>query len=892
MSTILRYNVNGPNVTRRGSALLASVSILTVLGVLIIVLLQGVVDSTKMTQRTVGDTRAETVSTSAIALGADFLWSGFERHIEDQGLEPQPWVFHDYLETLGIVDESAVAEPVGVDLLPMVNLPNSDLGADLDGVLVESLRVVRADEWNSTRLTFEVSAAVVAGRDVDSSRTQRSSYGAVYMVEPPNFDGLNFALLANNVNCILCHTTIDDAERFFNTDPNVYGEFDRVRVGSLESLQIRSDPESVLAGTLYLGGRAVLEDGSAISDWGALSLQSHALDGSGHQLQNAWGEPTLGPLVPADSDDPDPLENLYTNYLGAEEQVDGDLPTEFPSPFPDDGGFDYINGVATPELGGNRIVDQNEFQATVAGFSGTVAGGTIGLLDPSAVVANQSDLDTFLDGNTTNLGGVQSGNVYLHGTEDNPILLNGDVAIDGDLILSGYVKGEGTLMVSGNVFVPSDVQYLDANDSVGDRVFGTGADGSSNSLALGIGNNVVIGDPTHPSFGSGNRADGTPATDFNFILEELAIFNRGEWMKTQPTLPGETTIELVGYDEVEREVYDYLITEEQVEVEVREWVGTGVFRDVPIFERQVVGSREVPVFERRQNGTRSRPIYETIHHPADPPEPYGSPWSERVLVGHEEVPTYEDVQVGTTTEPIYDDVQIGTTSEEIRERIVTGTRLETVENRSRIEPPTIVIDQVPIYEPVTPEHVNALYAGPEFIPRYYNLDDGTPVPIFNKEGYYDPVAELWISEERAGGWDEHKLTLADPTDPSDPVLYGGGGQPEAVVSTVSPTSGWMSLELLSELMQRELGSRDDTRDIEIDATVYSANAILGVVPARNQPGVNGKLNVNGSLVAADVGLLAPKGTRVLYDRRGRDQLRIPDTSQLFMRQALWMPAAR
>ena len=508
------------------------------------------------------------------------------------------------------------------------------------------------------------------------------------------------------------------------------------------------------------------------------------------------------------------------------------------------------------------------------------------------MVSSSSELDSLLAGNATNVSGVQAGNVYLHGTEDNPIQLNGEVAIDGDLVLSGHVKGSGTLLVSGNVFIPSDVQYLDASDGAGDRIFGTGADGSSNALAIGIGKNAIIGDPTHPSFGSGNRADGTPGTDFNFILDELAIFNRSEWMKTQPTLPGETTVEIVGYDQVEREVYDYITTEEQVEVDVMGWVGTGNFREVPVYERQVIGREDVPVFERQQTGTRSVPIRETIHHPADPPEPYGSPWTERVITGYRDEPVYEDVQVGISNEPIYDDVQVGTNLEEIRERVVVDTRLETVVTQTPIEPPMIVIDEVPIYEPVTPEHVNPFYAGADFIPRYYGFDDGAPVPVFNKEGHFDPDAGLWISEERAGGWDEDKLTLADPQDPNDPLLYGGGGQPEAVVSTLNPSGGWMSLELLSELMQRELGSRDDGEAIEIDATIYSANAVLGVVPARNQPGVNGELHVNGSLVSADIGLLAPNGTRVLYDRRGRGLLRIPDTSQLLMRQSLWMPVAR
>ena len=60
---------------------------------------------------------------------------------------------------------------------------------------------------------------------------------------------LDYALLANNVNCILCHATIDDAARVFNKDPSKFGTFDRVKVGALESLMLRGSSTTTIAGT-------------------------------------------------------------------------------------------------------------------------------------------------------------------------------------------------------------------------------------------------------------------------------------------------------------------------------------------------------------------------------------------------------------------------------------------------------------------------------------------------------------------------------------------------------------------------------------------------------------------------------------------------------------------
>ena len=61
---------------------------------------------------------------------------------------------------------------------------------------------------------------------------------------------------------------------------------------------------------------------------------------------------------------------------------------------------------------------------------------------------------------------------------------------------------------------------------------------------------------------------------------------------------------------------------------------------------------------------------------------------------------------------------------------------------------------------------------------------------------------------------------------------------------------------------------------EIDATIYSNNSIFGVVPSRNSVGTNGELVVNGGIVAADIGLLAPAGFKLRYDKRGGELIDI------------------
>ena len=142
--------------------------------------------------------------------------------------------------------------------------------------------------------------------------------------------------------------------------------------------------------------------------------------------------------------------------------VDGYLPASFPAPIPDDGGIDPDTGEPVPGAADNKVVDPSEFTAATYGLLGSLSGGNIYVAESGDTVTTPADVIKVQTlGNESSLQSSTTGNVVLTGTESDPILLNGDIAIDGDVIIQGYVKGEGSLIVSGNVYVPSDVVYLD-----------------------------------------------------------------------------------------------------------------------------------------------------------------------------------------------------------------------------------------------------------------------------------------------------------------------------------------------------------------------------------------------------------------------------------------------
>ncbi|MEZ6020173.1 MAG: hypothetical protein R3F17_08745 [Planctomycetota bacterium] len=663
----------------------------------------------------------------------------------------------------------------------------------------------------------------------------------VYEIGAGDWEGTEFALLANNVNCLLCHTNVDNAQRYYNNDANKMGTFDRVRLGSIETFHVRSKPDSRIAGTIYLGGDAVQADGSRLDNWHSLSLQSAEFTEEGKLVEDAWGKLRYNALDPASALNPDPMENLYLDYLagGDEAQIDGVLPSSFPSPFPDNGGIDPLTKLPTPEFGGNRKVDSNEFLAATAGTGGAVSGGSVSVMkkDWTGRITNDDRLHTMLAGNATSLSGQTDGNVYLNGTKDNPLILNGDVAIDGDLIISGYVKGVGSLRVSGNVYIPSDLQYMDGATSAGGRTFGTGADGSSNTLAIASGGNVVIGDYYRPSWGKGNDTNGWGSGSFSFLMEEAATFNRMEWMKTQPTLPGESV---------------YVKTGENV------W-----YEDVAVKVKETYWE-EQNVYEWQKTGNQiQKTAYKWITVNNGMAEPYYSEWQEKVVDYYYWVD--EEVKVLVSTK-----------------QVKKNRWVETGEYTQKEH-----VDE--IWEWQTPQYDNPYFQGANYVPRYYAFAEGTYAPIPNKQGHFDPDSSLWIADEIVGGWNSSKLNLPRTSVPTDPFLFDANGDPIATVVNISPKANWIDAVRMKQLIRDMAKERDEEQPFTLDATIYSNNSIFGMVADDKQAGTNGTMLINGLIVAADVGLLAPRGTQINYDPRGRDLMDIDSDSSLQIRRHVRTP---
>ena len=555
------------NEKRRGTALVSTLVVVSSLALFGMALLTTTLGGARALNHQTDEFQLTSTVDSVALLSMEDLWAAY---IADEGgASGSIYSMRAYLDANGIPDAGPGGPPKadeGLDFLPTAALPEvDDTGgkrATFNGVFVDSINVLRRDIGDSTQLYVTVTASTRRGHELTNPVINRAVQ-QVYTVEPEDFEGFDYAILANNVNCIFCHSQIDTVEHYFNDDPAAYGSFERAKVGTLESLMIRHnmdgnttalndyDCDAYVAGTVAVRGSATDHDGDPITDWSSVSFKAYGFDASGKMEEDAWGGYTSTPFVPG-SQPLQPFENLYLDYpTEYADMVDGKLPTSFPAPIPDNGGYSELLAGPDPAAIDNKVIDDIEFNTLSGGADGAITAGVLTYVPEGYIIGDATTYSQALFvGNTPSIQQNVDGNVVLSGTESNPITIDGTVTIDGDAIINGFIKGEGTLVVRGNVYIPTDLEYLDGSEYMpgdtpgsptGPRTFGIAQDGTKNALGLAAGGAVMIGDYTKPAgwFGPSKYSyiSGDSNSYWNFTLGEISLFNRAEWTKTQPLLP-------------------------------------------------------------------------------------------------------------------------------------------------------------------------------------------------------------------------------------------------------------------------------------------------------------------------------------------------------------------
>jgi hypothetical protein len=777
-----------PYRENQGTALVSTLMIVSSLALFGSALLTTTLSASRTLNHQVDEYQLSSSVDSVALLSMQNIWSDYVT--ESGGAPGSINGFRTFMDDLGVLHDETEGPPpadAGMDFIPMAGMPEIEIDGEMvatfDGVIVDAVQVVRRDIGETTQLYVTVSASTRRGRELTNPIINRAVQ-QVYTIEPEDFEGFDYAILANNVNCIFCHSQVDTVEHFFNEDSALYGSHERAKVGTLETLMLRHnmdgnaseindyDSDSAIAGTLAIRGAATDHDGDPILDWGAVSMFAFDFDEDGVLAEDSWGQYQAESFDAAEHP-LQPFENLYLDYpVDYADMVDGKLPTSFPAPISDDGGFSEALGGPDPAAINNKVVDDIEFDTVAAKADGAITAGVLTYIPDGYVVDDAATYSAALFvGNMPSIQQNVDSHVILSGTEANPITIDGTVTIDGDAIINGYVKGEGTLLVRGNIYIPTDLQYLDGNEYLpgdtpgnptGPRTFGIAQDGTENALAISSGGNIIMGDYTKPAswFGPSKYSYITGDTDsaFNFTLGEIAIFNRAEWAKTLAMVPAEGEIE---------------------------------------------------------------------------------------------------------------------------------------------------------NDPSTWTIVNPFYEGTDYAPRYYNYHEDDSIPIYNKGHlYFDPASNSWRGDaEVAAFWDFSLLSIADPTDPSDPYLYNLADGQDAVQQHISPEDGWITDWMYKLSIEYFEDTREFGEPMKVDGLVYTNNAVFTIVH-RWGP-MLGAMQLNGALVAADLGVLIPGywnsdgigtdenppgspfrvGLQLNYDSRVKNMLNVSNPNQVQIKRTLWNPTA-
>ncbi|HKL21752.1 MAG TPA: hypothetical protein VJ904_08100, partial [Tichowtungia sp.] len=154
--------------------------------------------------------------------------------------------------------------------------------------------------------------------------------------------------------------------------------------------------------------------------------------------------------------------------------------------YKDSGRHNYVSELEMPYIGN---LDDYKYYAQQE--NGTISAGGSTIVTHVYSGVGPSGID----------GAADHGTLYLHGTEENPIEINGPVVIDGDVIIEGVFTGQGTLYAKRNIHIIDDIEAADPSlwdhpDTADDFYDDTLPDNLERDfLGLVARGSVVIGDP-------------------------------------------------------------------------------------------------------------------------------------------------------------------------------------------------------------------------------------------------------------------------------------------------------------------------------------------------------------------------------------------------------------
>lgn len=186
---------------------------------------------------------------------------------------------------------------------------------------------------------------------------------------------------------------------------------------------------------------------------------------------------------------------------------------------------------------------------------------------------------------------------------------------------------------------------------------------------------------------------------------------------------------------------------------------------------------------------------------------------------------------------------------------------------------------------------NPLY-DPYYCPRYYTLYPDTPAYAFVKDGgtgaRFDLTTQSWITPETPTNYSANQLPVAS--------IPQSVTNPSVTPKNLSLHPNWISPDNMLQLIANEEKTRINEKDgkpFRIDGLLYTNNAIISIQRKKSQilsetgtweiheSSHRGRMEINGSIVAPDLGVLVTNGFDINYDRRVRELLNVKAKSPVW-----------
>lgn len=545
-----------------GSAGIALISGLIFLAITVILVAASLLVSTS-NRRLSGDYARTMEAQLAAEAGLEraIYEAWFKPHVEDGDL---PEDFQLDLEQFRQgLDEAGILAGQPVSATTFSFGPEVTFNASLENTsyMTTLRRVDVGDEYTLLRLDSVGQLGEVAMRRISED----------FVIGPPKLDASQFALLSSRANCLFCHTQITSLEVGYDANGNVvnlnnlteqqraavFKNKPRIRVGVLEQLwsDRLSDMKSLLTGTLYTRGETNLFSSNST----LYSVPFGVIDGQKTGRLSGEVPKVLSSATNCDSGCTERLGQAYRNYP-VRAYPDGELPKVFPTMIKDNNGnraiehSEWQHAISSDKaLGKLKGGNKKRVNTTTSGL-GLIADRATGLHNTTATLSS-----------TESLNGVGA-NLILEGSPSSPLILEGTLYVNGDVMIRGNITGDGKIIARGNIYIVGDITYTCDNDSR-DFSFSSSNQVPCNyalpdtlpRLGLVAGQNILLGNYMMPNLSSASAPQDqltrldfsgvtpeeleawfvdsgqplTPTSKLSYTMIQIALLNQNEYEKAQ-----------------------------------------------------------------------------------------------------------------------------------------------------------------------------------------------------------------------------------------------------------------------------------------------------------------------------------------------------------------------